>query len=87
MVDRTETPVRENTPRSDAPAAKPNTEFKIAERREDGTVVLQLDEGRMVVAQVKEGVEGIRKGSTVNITADSFLEDGTPENPTVVRVS
>ncbi len=80
-------PIRERDPRSADPAPKQNTEFKVAERREDGTIVLELSEGRMIVATVKDGVEGIRKGGTVNITADSFLEDGTPENPVVVKVS
>lgn len=82
----TERPVREITPASDTSASKNITELKVAEKREDGTVVLELEDGRMLVATLKDGVEGIRKGSTVNITADSFLEDGTPENPVVVKV-
>lgn len=82
-----DTPIRERDPKSADPAPKQNTEFKVAEKREDGTIVLALGDGRMVVAQVADGVEGIHKGGKVIITAESFLEDGTPEGATVVKVA
>lgn len=89
MADRTESPVREREPRENTATAATNDrrEFKVAERREDGTVVLLLDDGRMVPATVKDGVEGIRKGGTVTISAKGFSEDGVPEAPEVIKAA
>lgn len=80
-------PIREIDPVSADPKPKQITQLKVAEKREDGTVVLELEDGRMLVATVKDGVEGIRKGGMVNITAPSFLEDGSPEAPEIVKAS
>jgi len=84
MADSTENPVREQEPRTASTPTSDRREFKVAERREDGTVVLDLGDNRMAVATVKDGVEGIRKGGTVTITATGF-NDGVPEGAEVIK--
>lgn len=87
MADQTP-PVRERDPRQESAAApKRATEFKLAERREDGKAVLEMEDGRMFVADVKDGLDGLRKGGTVVISAASYTEDGVPEGANVIRAA
>src|SRR3954464_9109936 len=67
---------------------KPKTaEFKVAEIRPEGTVVLYAADGkRMFTASVKEGLEGVRKGSKVNITSDGEDETGAHKSAQIIKV-
>ena len=63
----------------------PDPEFKIAERREDGTVIAQMEDGRMFPVAVAEGVE-LRKGSKVGLKFAESDKDGVPVDATVTKV-
>jgi hypothetical protein len=65
----------EKTQSAPAPA-----EYKVAENREDGTVVLELTDGRMFVANVSEGGEKPRKGSSVAVNHGGLDAEGVPVN-------
>lgn len=71
------------TPKSDAKASAP--ELTIAEIRADGTAILELPDGRMFPASVKEGL-AVRKGAKVSITSEGEGKDGVPIEATVTRV-
>lgn len=63
-----------------------STDFKLAEPRADGTLVLQTEDGRMFVAKLAEGVEpDVIKSSTITI-AHEGIEDGVPTNPVVTKI-
>jgi hypothetical protein len=64
----------------------PPAEFKVAEIREDGTVILELGDGRMFPATVAEGVEGVHKRGTVLVKADGLNDDKTPIGPVITKV-
>lgn len=64
----------------------PPAEFKVAEIREDGTAVLELGDGRMFLATVAEGLEGVRKRGTVLIKADGVGDDDVPINPVITKI-
>lgn len=64
---------------------KEKSMFKVAEIREDGTAIVELEDNRMVVARVKEGVE-VKKGQTVTITSDGEDKGGAPTNVVVTKV-
>lgn len=83
---RDERPITSAAGAEPAKAAAQKSEFKVVEKREDGTVVLDLGDGRMTVAEVAEGVNDIRKGSMVAIAADG-LEDGVPQNAKVIKLA
>lgn len=66
---------------ADAPAP-----IKIADIHEDG-VFIALEDGRHVAATVKDGVEGLRRGTKVKITSDGLDKDGAPKDAVVVGVA
>lgn len=73
------------TTKPDAPAT--STGYKVAEVRPDGTAVLYMEDGeRMFTATIREGLDGVRKGSTVAIKAGEADKSGAPTNAEVVRV-
>ncbi|MET0375918.1 MAG: hypothetical protein ABW128_16890 [Rhizorhabdus sp.] len=66
---------------TDTPDTTPyEGEFKVAEVREDGVVVVVMDDGRMFTLPDYAG-ERPRKGSKIDIIADGVDEDGTLINP------
>lgn len=77
--------IRERDPAS-AQTAKTATEFKVAEKRDDGTVILQASDGRMFPATLKEGVEAPHKGSMVTIGAHELDGDGIPKTAEITKL-
>lgn len=63
---------------------KDKVEYKIAELRDDGTAVVELPDGRVFVAEVKEGVE-LRKHAKVSLTNDGE-RDGVPTKAVITKV-
>lgn len=68
-----------------ASTTPPTKEFKVAEVRDDGTVILQMEDGRMFPAEAKDGVD-VNKRSTVFITNEGEDKDGTPLNAKIARI-
>jgi len=69
-----------------APAApKAQSEFKVTDVA-DGKAFLVLDDGRHIVATIKDGVEGVKRHSKVAITSDGLDKEGAPKDAVVVKV-
>jgi len=69
-----------------APAAAPAPEYKIAEVREDGTAIIEMEDGRMFAAAgVAEGLE-LRKRAKVTLKHVETDKDGVPVDATVTKV-
>lgn len=65
-----------------------STGYKVAEVRDDGTIVLFLEDGEtMFTARTREGLEGVRKGSVVVIKAGEADKSGAPTDAEVVRLA
>lgn len=72
-----------------APKPGSSTEFKLAEQREDGAIVLQTADGRMFTAGTAENLTlakgDVLKSSTITVSHDGLV-DGVPTNPVVTKV-
>jgi hypothetical protein len=66
-------------------APAPPKEFKVAEIREDGTIVLALNDGRMFPAAAKENVV-VHKNATVRLAPGEFDKEGVPVKPVIASV-
>lgn len=76
-----------DTPTTTKPDENKSSGYKVAEVRADGTIVLFMEDGEsMFTAKSREGLEGVRKGSTVVIKAGEADKSGAPTNAEVVRV-
>lgn len=62
------------------------TEFKVIEIHDNGTVILGTDEGAMFAAELKEGLERPRKGSTVTVNYQDVDAGGHPLGALIVKV-
>jgi hypothetical protein len=72
------------TPTTSAPA-KAQTEYKVTDAA-DGVAFLELDDGRHVQATIKDGVEGVKRGSHVKITSDGLDKEGAPKEAVVTAL-
>jgi len=61
-------------------------EFKIADVLDDGSVILELGDGRMFAATVKEGVEGIKRHATVTVKVEELDKHDVPVGAVVQKV-
>lgn len=67
-----------NRVRSDNCVIRPKEiAMKIVELRRDGTAVLQMEDGRVVPATVKEGL-AVKKGQTATFKSEGEDKDGAP---------
>lgn len=73
------------TPAPSQSKPEPKPEYKIAEVRADGTVIVQMEDGRMFPAEAKEGL-ALRKHAVVEISHDGTDKDGAPLAAKLVRV-
>ena len=78
---------------ADAPAPTPTTSapvkqtvFRVTDVA-DGKAFLELDDGRHIAASVKDGLEGVKRGSKVKITSEGDEKEGTPKNPVVTSLA
>lgn len=62
----------------------PTTEFKVAELR-DGIAILEMEDGRVFPAEIKEGLE-LKKHAHVTVKYDEANKDDVPIGATVVKV-
>lgn len=78
---------RERRPaETETPAAE--VTFELAENRDDGTVVLKTEDGRMFVATVAEGVDTADLIKSAKLTVEhEGLEDGVPQTPVVTAAA
>lgn len=74
----------ESGAKTDAPAKA--DVLKIAEVREDGTAVVEMPDGRMFTASVKDGLEGVKRGAEVTIKSDKLDKHDVPVDAEVVKV-
>ena len=78
-------PGKEDAPVKAPEAPKPDEgTFKVAELRNDGAVI-EMDDGRMFVAAIADGVE-LRKRNTVSLKFAERDKDGVPVDATVTKV-
>lgn len=82
MADAPENPKTE-TKVEDKP--KDDT-FKLAEIRRDGTAVVKMEDGRMFLAKVKEGL-AVRKNAAVILDTKDLDKDGVPVDATIVKLA
>jgi len=61
-------------------------QFKVAEVRDDGDVVLELGDGRVFLATVKDGVEGVKKHATVTVKVEELDKHDVPVGAVIQKV-
>ncbi len=74
-----------DAPTPAAPAPKGQSDFRVTDVHED-TAFLELDDGRHIAVKIKEGLEGIKRGTHVAIASDGLNKDGTPKDAVAVRI-
>lgn len=83
-----------NTPASESKAVaqsvqpdapKVGADFTVAEVREDGTVIVAMEDGRMFPAEAPEGVE-VKKGNVVVLKSPEFDKHDVPKDAKIARV-
>ncbi|MGN6820573.1 MAG: hypothetical protein ACTHJR_18100 [Sphingomonas sp.] len=86
MADKSVTSTEAPAASTPAKTSARETEYKVVQKNDDNTVILELqdDSGRMIPAEVPEGIE-VRKGSLVTITSDGEDESGAPLNAKVAK--
>ncbi len=73
----------DTAPKTEVKTSAP--ELTIAEVRGDGTAILELPDGRMFPAVVKEGL-AVRKHAKVQITSEGEDKDGVPTSAVVTKL-
>jgi len=68
---------------SDAPKPK---DFKVAEVREDGLVIVEMPDGRMFPVAVADGVE-VKKRNAVKLKFTEVDKDGVPVDATLTGLA
>jgi len=61
----------------------PSPDAKVVEVRENGDHVIQIEDGRMFPAEVKDGVQ-VRKGTKVEFTSDPDTGNG-PQGAVITK--
>jgi hypothetical protein len=72
------------TPTTSKPAEAQKV-FRVTDAN-DGYAFLELHDGRHIQATIKDGLEGIKRGTKVEIISDGLDKEGAPKDAVVVKV-